>query len=133
MTNEITLTYNKSFNAELKLPDESSLTIGAPCQDGKPEALSPKDLFAASYGSCAIMVMDIVSKKAGFDITGANITVSPVWAQDGSQLAEVNATVVLPSQLSAEQLDILQKGAHRCPVHSSLRPEIKTTFTFEVA
>ena len=133
MTNQVTITYDKNFCAELKLPDQSSLVIGAPCQGGKTKALSLKDLFAASYGSCMIMVMDIVAKKVGFDIAGANITVSPVWDQDDSQLAEVNAAVVLPSQFSQEQLDILRNGAHKCPIHSSLRPEIITTLTFKVA
>lgn len=132
MTNQVTITYDKSFCAKLKLPDQSSLIIGAPCQGGKIEALSPKDLFAASYGSCVIMSMDISAKKAGFDIAGARISVSPVWAQDKLQLAEVNAAVVLPHQLSEEQLDILRKGAHNCPIHNSLLPEIKTTLTFEV-
>jgi uncharacterized OsmC-like protein len=133
MTNKVTIDYEKSFCAELKLPDQSSLIIGAPCQGGNANALSPKDLFAASYGSCVIMMMDIVAKKAGIDIAGANITVSPIWEQDGSQLAEVNAVAVLPIQLSQEQLDILRDGAHKCPIHSSLRPEIKTTLTFKVA
>ena len=133
MTNQVTITYDKSFCAELKLPDQGSLIIGAPCQGGNAEALSPKDLFAGSYGSCVIMVMDIVAKKNGLDIAGANITVAAVWAQDGSQLSEVNTAVVLPDQLSEEQLDILQKGAHSCPIHSSLRPEIKTTLTLEIA
>jgi uncharacterized OsmC-like protein len=133
MANQITIAYDKSFCAELKLSDQSSLVIGAPCQGGNTDSLSPKDLFAASYGSCVIMVMDIVAKKAGFDIAGASITVSPVWDQDGSQLAEVNAAVVLPSQFSQEQLDILRDGAHKCPIHNSLRPEIATSLTLEVA
>ena len=133
MANEITITYNKSFCAELKLLDQSSLAIGAPCQGGKAEVVSPKELFAASYGSCVIMSMDISAKKNGFDIAGANITVSPVWAQDKLQLAEVNATVVLPAQLAEDQLDSLRKGAHNCPIHNSLKPEVKTTFTFKVA
>ena len=133
MISEVTIDYAKSFCAELKLSDQNSLIIGAPCQGGNADALSPKDLFAASYGSCMIMVMDIVAKKVGFDIAGANITVSPVWDQDDSQLAEVNAAVVLPSQLSQEQLDILRNGAHKCPINSSLRPGIKTTLTFKVA
>ncbi len=132
MTNQVTITYDKSFCAKLQLPDQSSLIIGAPCQDGKIESLSPKDLFAASYGSCVIMSIDISAKKAGFDIVGANITVSPVWAKDKVQLAEVNASVVLPHKLSEEQLDILRKGAHNCPIHNSLLPEIKTTLTFEI-
>jgi uncharacterized OsmC-like protein len=133
MTNQVTIDYEKSFCAELKLPDQSSLVIGAPCQGGNAKALSPKDLFAAGYGSCVIMSMDIVAKKAGFGIAGASITVSPVWDQDGSQLAEVNTAVVLPGQFSQEQLDILRDGAHKCPIHSSLRPEITTTLTFKVA
>ncbi len=133
MTNQVTITYDKSFCAEFKLPDQSSLIIGAPCQGGKAKDLSPKDLFAAGYGSCVIMMMDVVAKKNGFDIAGANITVSANWAQDGSQLAEVNTVIALPRQLSEEQLDILRQGAHCCPIHNSLRPEIKTTLTFEAA
>ena len=78
------------------------------------------------------MSMDISAKKADFDIAGANITVSPVWAQDKLQLAEVNVAVVLPRQLSEKQLDILRKGAYSCPIHNSLLPEIKTTLTFEI-
>ena len=131
MTNQVTINYDRSFCAELKLPDHGSLIIGAPCQGGNVESLSPKDLFAASYGSCVIMSMDISAKKNGFDIAGANISVSAVWAQDKLQLAEVNAAIVLPRQLSQEQLDVLQKGADNCPIHNSLRPEIKTTLTFE--
>ena len=132
MTNHVTITYDKSFCAKPELSDQSSLIIGAPCQGGKTEALSPKDLFAVGYGSCVIMAMDISAKKAGFDITGANITVSPVWAQDKLQLAQVNAAVVLPHQLSEERLDILRESTHNCPIHNSLLPEIKTTLTFEV-
>ena len=132
MTNEVSIAYDKSFCAELKLPDESSLVIGAPCQGGKADSLSPKDLFAAGYGSCVIMSMDISAKKNGLDITGARITVSPVWAQDKSQLAEVNASVVLAHPLSEEQLDVLRQGAHNCPIHNSLLGEIKTTLNFEV-
>jgi uncharacterized OsmC-like protein len=133
MPNEVTITYDKSFCAELKLPDQTSLIIGAPCQGGKNEVLSPKDLFAAGYGSCVIMSMDISAKKAGFDITGAKITISPVWAKDKSQLVEINATVVLPAQFTEVQLDVLRKGAQNCPIHNSLRPEVKTTLAFKVA
>jgi len=133
ITNEVNIKYDKSFCAELKLPDQSSLAIGAPCQGGEIEVFSPKDLFAAGYGSCALMSMDISAKKNGFDIAGAKITVLPIWAQDKLQLAEVNATVVLPVQLAEDQLETLRKGAHNCPIHNSLRPEVKTTLAFKVA
>jgi uncharacterized OsmC-like protein len=135
MATPITLKYESFLRATIKLPDDSSLTIDAPatcggCGESNP---SPKDLFAAGYGSCVIMAMDISAKKNGFDIAGASITVSPVWAQDKIQLAEVNATVLLPVSLAKDQLETLRKGVHNCPIHNSLSPEVKTTLTFEVA
>ena len=133
MTNQVTIDYDKSFCAGLKLPGQKAMFIGAPCQGGDAGALSPKDLFAAGYGSCVIMSMDIHAKKNGFDIAGAKIVVSPVWAQEKSQLEAVNSTVLLPAPLTEEQLDILQKGAHSCPIHNSLKTEIKTTLTFQAA
>ena len=120
MANQVTIDYEKRFCTTLKLPDQISLKIGAPCQCDKFEGLSPKDLFAASYGSCVIMSMDISAQKAGFDIVGASITVSPIWDQDTLQLAEVNATVTLPAPLIEDQLDALRKGANNCPIHNSL-------------
>jgi uncharacterized OsmC-like protein len=135
MANQVTLKYESFLRAEIEFSDGSNVTIDAPATCGGSGEVnpSPKDIFAAGYGSCMIMLMDISAKKAGFGITGSKITVSPVWAQDKSQLAEVNTTVVLPSQLAEDQLDTLREGAYNCPIHKSLRPEVKTTLTFKVA
>lgn len=133
MTNEITITYGENISAKVELPDRSNLIIGAPCCGGNAKATSPKDLFATSYGSCVIMSMGVSAKKSGFDIVGAKIVVRPVWAKDKPLLAEVNATVVLPSQLTEDKLDTLRKGVHNCPIHNSLRPEVTTTLTFEAS
>lgn len=135
MINEVTVRYEGSLRAKVELPDGGNLAINAPagcggCSDASP---SPKDLFAAGYASCVAMTMDIAAKKNGFDIAGAKLVVSPVWAEDKPLLTEVNATAVLPAQLSQEQIDILRKGAHNCPIHNSLRPEVKTSLSFEVA
>ena len=135
MANQVNLKYESFLRAKVELPEVGDLTIGAPasCGGGAAEANpSPKDMFAAGYGSCMIMAMDISAKKDGFDIAGAEISVSPVWTQDKLQLAEVDTTVVLPSQFTDDQLDTLRKGAHGCPLHNSLSPEVKTTLTFKV-
>jgi uncharacterized OsmC-like protein len=79
------------------------------------------------------MAMDIAAKKNGFDIAGAEIAVSPVWAKKEPVLAEVNAMVVLPRQYTEEQKSVLRKGSHNCPIHNSLRADVKTSLTFEVA
>jgi uncharacterized OsmC-like protein len=79
------------------------------------------------------MAMDIAAQKAGFNIAGAKITVSPVWAQNEPILEEINAKLLPPRQYTEEQLDVLRKGERYCPIHNSLRRDVKTTITFEIA
>ncbi|MHC4154652.1 MAG: OsmC family protein [Planctomycetota bacterium] len=134
MSNELIVRYKGAMEADGEFPHGNSLSIGAPAGcGGTGEGASPKDLFAMGYASCVIMAMDIAARKGGFDISGAKISVSPVWAKKEPILAEVNATVVLPGQYTDEQRSILRKGSHNCPIHNSLRAEVKTTLTFEVA
>ena len=87
----------------------------------------------AGYASCVVMAMDVAANKAGFDIAGAKITVSPVWAKNEPVLEEINTTLVLPRQYTEEQLDVMRKGERYCPIHNSLRDEVKMTLTFEAA
>jgi uncharacterized OsmC-like protein len=134
MTNTITLKYEGSLHCKVQWPDGDDLAINAPkayggCGDASP---SPKDLFAAGYASCVAMTMDMAAKKNGFDIAGARVTVSPVWAEDKPLISEVNTVVQLSGAISEQQPEILRQGAHNCPIHNSLRQEIKTSFTFEI-
>ena len=134
MLNEITVIYDGVMNAKFELPDSGTQAIGAPTScGGTGKGPSPKDLFVAGYASCVIMAMDVAARKGGFDIAGAKISVSPVWSNKEPLLEEINATVVLPRQYPEEQIDILRKGSHYCPIHNSLRSEVKTTFAFEAA
>ena len=134
MSSELTVSYEGGMHAKTELPDGLSLALGAPAGCGGDGAgPSPKDLFTAGYASCVIMAIDMAARKAGFDIAGAKITVSPTWAPQEPVLAEINATVVLPRQYTAEQIAVLERGAHYCPIHNSLRPEVKTTLAFGVA
>ena len=135
MTNTVTLKYEGSLHCKVQWADGSDLAINAPrtytgCGDSSP---SPKDLFAAGYASCVAMTMDITARKNRFNIAGADILVSPVWSEDEPLLAEVNTVVRLGGDFSQQQLDILRQAAHKCPIHNSLRPEVKTTLTFELA
>ena len=134
MANEITLNYEGALRANVDWSEGNNQVIGVPpscggCDTANP---SPKDLFAAGYGSCVAMAMDIAGKKNGFDIAGAKVLVSPVWAQDAPVLEKLNTTVVLPRPLAEDQREVLRQGAHRCPIHNSLRPETETSLAFKV-
>lgn len=135
MSNEITVAYEGTMHAEARMtsPDRH-MNVDAPATcGGSGESFSPKDVFAAAYGSCVIMSMDIVARKAGFDIAGAKINVSITMVKGGApHIGAVDATVVLPRDLAEGQLDLLRKGADYCPIHHVVRPDVNQTLTFEV-
>jgi uncharacterized OsmC-like protein len=134
MSSGITVEYQGSMNAMVEMPDSSTLATGAPKScGGNGSGPSPKDLFVAGYASCMIMAADVAARKAGFDISGAKIEVSPVWALNKPVLEELNSTLLLPCEYTEEQLNVLRKGECYCPIHNSLLPEVKTTLTFETA
>jgi uncharacterized OsmC-like protein len=137
-SNEVTLEYEGGMLANAEFPNGDIMTINASSCGGGTSGCggggggpSPKDVFAASYGSCVIMVMDIAAKKAGFDISGAKIIVSPVWSKKEPVLDEVNSRIILDGDYSDEQKEMMKKASHYCPIHNSLRAEVKTSLTFE--
>ena len=134
MSNEITVTYDGVNNVSVELPHTGTLAIGVPAGcGGTDQGPSPKDLFVVGYASCRIVVMDMAARQADFDIAGARITVSPTWIEGSeSALEKINTTVILPRQLTNEQLDILHQSERFCPVHNSLKQEVQSTLTFEV-
>jgi putative redox protein len=140
ISNEVTLSYEGGMLANAEFPNGDIMTInalscggGASSCGGGGAGPSPKDVFAASYGSCVIMVMDIAAKKAGFDISGAKIIVSPVWSKKEPVLEEISSRIVLVGEYSDEQKEVMKKASHYCPIHNSLRAEAKTSMTFEAA
>jgi len=135
MANEIALDYEGSLRANVEWPGGTKQVIGAPSNCGGCDApsASPKDLFAAGYGSCVTMAMDLAAKKHGFDIAGARVIVSSVWAADAPVLERLDTTLVLPCELAEDQLDILRQGTHNCPIHNSLRETAETSVAFKVA
>ncbi len=134
MSKEITVTYDGVMTAKVELPNSGTFDIAAPAScGGTGKGASPKDLFVSGYSSCMVMAMDIAARKAGFNIVGARITVSPLWAQNEPFLEQINTTLTLPRRYTEEQLDVLRKGERYCPIHNSLRGQVQTNLTFEVA
>ena len=134
MSNELSITYEGSMRAVAKIPNgESKVVMGACSCFGETDTdFTPLDLLGASYAGCVIMSIDIVAKKNGLDIAGAEVKVSlDTNSSGGPVIGGINVTIVLPKQFTDEQLDLLRKGEAYCPVHNALRPEIKTTLTFE--
>ncbi len=135
MSNELSVTYEGSMRAVARIPNGESKVVMCTCSccGGTGTDFTPLDLLAASYAGCVIISMDIVAKKNGLDIAGAEVKVSlDTNPSGGPVVGGINATIVLPKKYTDEQLDLLRKGERYCPVHNVLRPEIKTNLTFEM-
>lgn len=137
MSNELIVEYEDKLHAVCqKVPSGPNVTMDAPIGcGGSGKSFTPMELFAFSYTGCVVMSMDITARQNGFNIAGARIKIS-VAAEKSKEpiiIKEVSMTITLPQQYSEEQMDMLHKSAHNCPIHNSLRPETKKTVTFEVA
>lgn len=98
---------------------------------GLDEKLGPTDHFAASLGSCVLIVMQMRAKKLGLDLTGAHILVGKVMVNKPSyRVGRLSCDIHLPFAVTDEQQAQLEQAATHCPVHQSLHPDIEQSFTF---
>ena len=136
MSNKLSVRYEGSLHAVGRMtPPDCSVAMDAPAAlGGSGESFCPVDLFGVAYGGCIAMTMDMAARRNGFDIAGAEVNVSVVSSRPGVPHVDgMEARVTLRQPLTEQQLDVLRKGAANCPVHQSLRPEVRTTLTFQVA
>ncbi len=134
MAGELVIEYRGGMCTEGR-KESAGLKIGidAPGSGkGAGESFSPKDMLGLAYGSCLMMSMDKAAEKEGFDITGAKVKVSLEFVmRERPMVGQINATVLLPREYTDEEIEVLRKGENRCPVHNSMRSDIKKTVTFK--
>jgi putative redox protein len=116
-------------------PSGNTVTTDAPTDNGgKGEAFSPTDLVAAALGACAITVMDLVARRRGWDMAGTRVhVVKEMAAQPVRRIGTVRVTLTMPAslKLGAEDRNLLEQAAKKCPVLQSLHPDVQVVTTFE--
>ncbi len=127
MTSTAGLTYTGDMHCDALLADErQTMPVDSAVRRGQPgRGLSPMDLLALAHGTCTAMMMGKAADANGLDIVG--MTVEMKLEMEGSPLmvTSVHARYLLPRRFSPADLAKLKAGAELCPVHTSLRPEIK--------
>lgn len=99
--------------------------------EGKGEAFSPTDLFAASLGTCMLTVMGIAARKLGLDINGTTAEVEKEMASAPRRhIGRIRVRIRCPRAFDTVQREKLEKAAAGCPVHHSLHPDIKLEYDF---
>ena len=114
------------------LKSGTELITDAPIDNqGKGESFSPTDMLATSLASCMITIMGIRARDNNIDMEGATAYVEKIMTSNPRRIAEVNITLEMPEkQFSEEEKDILEEAAKRCPVCSSISPELKVSLQF---
>lgn len=113
-------------------PSRAELVTDAPVDNhGRGAAFSPTDLLAAALGSCMLTVMGIVAERHGIDIAGATAeTVKGMTSDPPRRIASLRTRIELPLPADHPQRTLLERAAHSCPVHESLRPDIDMAVEF---
>ena len=97
---------------------------------GKGEFFSPTDLFATSYGCCALTIMGIAAQNHGFDIDGAEVKTTKVMGADPRRVVELVVDFIFPhNRYSDKERKIIELSAKQCPVANSLDHDLKITKT----
>ena len=130
---QIDVTYHGGLRCQaVHGPTGQTLTTDAPVATrGKGEHFSPTDLVAAALGTCMATIMGTVAERENVDLTGMKITVMKEMASaPHRRLGKLATRIVVPCVLTEQQRVKLERAAHLCPVHESLRPDMEMPVEF---
>ncbi len=129
----IKTTYLGDLRTECEhLQSGNKLITDAPCDNqGKGQYFSPTDMLAASLGSCIMTIMGIKARDNDIDITGTEVEVTKIMANDPRRVAEVVVEFHFPKKKYAEdEKRLIESVAGSSPVPLSLHPSLKQTIRF---
>ncbi len=133
MTSKIV--YKGDLRTEMThLQSGSTVQTDAPVDNqGRGELFSPTDLVATGLGSCMMTIMGIKAQSIDIDLTGTEMHVTKIMAQDPRRIVEIQIEVDFPDRLSTldeKQKTIIEKAGLTCPVAKSLHPDIVQAINF---
>jgi putative redox protein len=113
------------------MPSANTLVTDAPKDNrGRGEAFSPTDLIATSLGTCIATILGIQARDLDLDLEGIRITVEKHMAPNPRRIRRLETNVWMPTALSADLVDRLERAARGCPVHHSIHPDIEAPIVF---
>lgn len=130
---EVSVRYTGNLRCEATHgPSGAAILTDAPTDNhGKGEAFSPTDLLAAALPACMMTIMGIVAERHGIRIEGMTARASKHMSADAPRrIARIVTTIRVPLPATHPHRDALERAAHTCPVHKSLRADIDAPVDF---
>lgn len=128
----IEISYQGQKHCELKhRPSGTTIATDAPKDNnGRGESFSPTDLVASALISCMLTVMAIEAEKNDISVLGSYGEVIKEMQSDPRKIKRLPVKIHLPSSLSTEWRERLEKVAWECPVKRSINPDIEVVIAF---
>ena len=93
--------------------------------DGKNRYFTPGDVLAGALGACTLTMMEAVAARRCKSLSGAQITLKPVFAPNAAGLQKISLLITLPEGTDETMRQVYLSAAQNCPVHKSLNPAIE--------
>ena len=130
---EIEVTYTGDLHTTARHgPSGATLDTDAPKDNqGRGESFSPTDLVATALATCILTTMDLVARRHGCKLAGARARVEKhMITAPERRIGRLPVTVTMPAGLDREARTVLERTAHHCPVHQSVRDDIERPISF---
>jgi putative redox protein len=130
---EVTVRYLGDLHCEATHgPSGQTLLTDAPVDNqGKGEFFSPTDLVGTALATCILTIMGILARRNGWDLSGTTATVTKEMATAPvRRIGRLTVRIHIPHDLPPDARQKLEAGAHTCPVHKSLHPDIEAPLLF---
>jgi len=133
MAVEITVDYEGQLRCRaVHGPSKNELLTDAPADNmGKGESFSPTDLVATALATCIVTTIGIVAARKGFEVTKMRAHVEKHMSTDAPRrIVKLPVKVWMGLPADHPQRDLIERTAHSCPVHQSLRSDIEIPIEF---
>jgi len=107
---------------EGRTPVETSFT--SPRQN-----MNPGELLTAALGGCMMTMVGYMASKRGDNAEGSSADITAIFDDKHSRIIGFDIVLTFPASFTKEQKDTYVRAAQTCPVHNSLREDIKYTIT----
>ena len=91
--------------------------------------MNPGELLTASLGACMLTMVGYMASKRGDNALGTTAEITAQFDEKHSRIVAFDIALNFPNSFTQEQKDTYVQAAQTCPVHNSLREDIKYTIT----
>ena len=130
---EITTTYEGQLRCRATHgPSQNELITDAPADNmGKGEAFSPTDLVATALATCILTTIGIVAQRKGFEIKSMRARAEKHMSTDAPRrIVKIPVTIWISLPPDHPERPLIEKAAHGCPVHQSVRADMEMPIEF---